>query len=351
MPNDSTAPIPSQVLNAFPALAVGVGQVHALGNHGGFSGARLWRVETAGGPLCLRAWPEGETEERLRFIHDLQRRAAQTLSFVPRGFDAQDGRSWLSTAGRLWELTSWLPGVADFRLRPGKQRLVAAVEALARMHEAWRGVAEGIPLLPIMAVQRRVRRLQEWTPRTLDDLALALKPNPGPVGCSESRRAVEQLRRWLAPAQHALERWQASKAPCQPCVADIWHDHVLFEQDHVSGIVDYGSVRTDTVTADLARLIGSLIGDDETMWHLALDAYERLRPLSPQVRALAGLLDWTGVVVGAGNWLRWLYLERRQYDDREGVMRRLQELVTRMEGWEKQPGPPIVFGRPGPLVE
>src|SRR5256885_2022918 len=31
--------------------------LHSLGNHGGFSGARLWRVEAGGASYCLRALP------------------------------------------------------------------------------------------------------------------------------------------------------------------------------------------------------------------------------------------------------------------------------------------------------
>jgi hypothetical protein len=46
-------------------------------------------------------------------------------------------------------------------------------------------------------------------------------------------------------------------------------------------------------------------------------------------------LDWTGIVVGAGNWLKWLCLENRQLDDPDRAVQRLAELVTRMEGWNE----------------
>jgi Ser/Thr protein kinase RdoA (MazF antagonist) len=120
-------------------------------------------------------------------------------------------------------------------------------------------------------------------------------------------------------------------------MSDIWHDHVLFTDHNVTGIVDYASVRMDHVAVDLARLIGSLVGDDKDRRQAALEAYAVIRPLSREERDLVDLLDWTGVVVGAGNWLRWLYLENRVFENVEGVIRRLSELVTRMESW-KRPG-------------
>ena len=73
-------------------------------------------------------------------------------------------------------------------------------------------------------------------------------------------------------------------APQQWVIADIWHDHVLFQDDEVSGLVDFGAVRTDAVSLDLARLLGSLIEDEPRRWSEALDAYQQDRPLSPGER-------------------------------------------------------------------
>ena len=45
--------------------------------------------------------------------------------------------------------------------------------------------------------------------------------------------------------------------------------------------------------------------------------------------------DETGTLLGATNWLRWLYHEGRRFEDRGAVARRLAELVTRIERWEQ----------------
>src|SRR5947209_4161414 len=86
-----------------------------LGNAGGFSGARLWRVTGGEDFFCLRAWPPSADARHLEEIHRLMGAArAAGLAFVPAVFPAADGRSWVADAGRLWELTAWMPGRADF---------------------------------------------------------------------------------------------------------------------------------------------------------------------------------------------------------------------------------------------
>ena len=94
-------------------------------------------------------------------------------------------------------------------------------------------------------------------------------------------------------------------------------------------------MKIDHVAVDLARLLGSLVGDDANQRAAALDAYRRLRPLTRAEEALVQALDETGVVVGLANWLKWLYREQRAYDDRAAVARKLAELVERAERWRE----------------
>ena len=120
----------------------------------------------------------------------------------------------------------------------------------------------------------------------------------------------------------------------QPCLCDVWHDHVLFESDVVTGLVDYGGVKTDHVAVDLARLLGSLVEDRAELRAAGLEAYSRVRPLSLQEEELVSVLDETGTLVGLITWLKWLYLEDKQFDDRNSAASRLQALVKRVERWK-----------------
>jgi len=111
---------------------------------------------------------------------------------------------------------------------------------------------------------------------------------------------------------------------------------VLFNGETVSGLIDYGEVKVDHVAVDLARLLGSMVGDDADQRSTALNAYLRCRSLSWEDQAVIGILDVTGTVVAVANWLKWLYRDEKVFEDRTAVARRLSELVERMEKWESR---------------
>ena len=116
-----------------------------------------------------------------------------------------------------------------------------------------------------------------------------------------------------------LTPWLTVPKPLQPCVCDPWHDHVLFTGDSVTGLIDFGSAKVDHVAVDLARLLGSLVGDDPHQWRMGISAYRRVRPFSDDERRLADVLDRTGTLLAATHWLRWSN-EGRRYDDPEAVL-------------------------------
>src|SRR5262249_8200329 len=73
----------SQVLGCYVRAQSGW-RTEALGNRGGFSGARIWRVHTPAGALCLRAGGPAQTREHLAGRHRLMHLARQAgHSFVP----------------------------------------------------------------------------------------------------------------------------------------------------------------------------------------------------------------------------------------------------------------------------
>lgn len=319
--------LPDDVLTLYPAALRGPATL--LGNHGGFSGACLFRVESAVGTLCLRLWPPGVHPSQITAVHALMRRAVDAgLDYVPRIHQATSGETLVRVADAYWELATWMPGRASFCDQRSPERLRAACVALARLHRVW---AEPVwRAMPCSGVERRLAVARDWLPRIGADWQPRADADDPVAPWAERAWTLVRLRLLELPA--LLTPWLARPMSQQPCLCDIWHDHVLFTGERVTGIVDFGSCKIDHVAVDLARLLGSLVGGDRAMWSAGLDAYAQVRPLDAEERALAEVLDRSGIVAAAANWLRWLYVEGRTYPERTAVARRVAALVERLEG-------------------
>jgi Ser/Thr protein kinase RdoA (MazF antagonist) len=95
-------------------------------------------------------------------------------------------------------------------------------------------------------------------------------------------------------------------------------------------LLDFGAMRGEHVAADVARLLGSLVEDDPVGWALGLSAYSAVRPLSESETVLVTAFDTSGVLLGGMNWLTWLYLEDRSFEDEASVAARLDYFVRRL---------------------
>ncbi len=354
----------------------------------GFSGAEVYRLETARGTLALRRWPaEHPSPERLSWIHTVLTQAVangfdrlplpiRTLSSATTesaAWQASSGDTFLSHAGHLWELAPWLPGEADFHRNPSAARLTAAMQALAHLHLAMadgrsnrppQGPSNCGPLNygPSPGLAARLAQLRELlsgaaetVPGTVSvslirsHLATIRESVPGTVSPTLLSAAHEILGHFarLAPD---LERQLAANVdrpvPLQPALRDIHDEHVLFVGDQVTGIVDFGAMREETVAGDIARLLGSLVGahgdafgselsvdtpsNRPRAWQAGLAVYEAVRPLSDTERELVPLFDQSALLLGAMNWLKWLFVEGRQFSDLARVHERLLKLLVQL---------------------
>ncbi len=145
--------------------------------------------------------------------------------------------------------------------------------------------------------------------------------------------AAQILRRYQQAAPSLIARMRSvvcRSVPLQICHGDLWHDHLLFTGERVSGLIDFGNLRLESPSSDVARLLGSLSGDDSTQWQIGLDAYQRLHSLTPAEHALLGVFDQSTVLLSGINWLRWIYIDRRQFTPWPRVEKRLKGIMARL---------------------
>jgi Ser/Thr protein kinase RdoA (MazF antagonist) len=304
-----------------------------LGNRGGFSGALIWRLQCPVHDFCLKAWPANDVSaERLGWIHELVEEArASGIDFLPKVIRTPAGESVVECNGWRWDVNTWKQGSADFHSRPTAERLQAACSSLAKLHRVWQANHGSVG--PCPGVRRRLDALQQWQELLAGGWRPVVHRND-PISSAVLHASIWVLDR-VAEAQRRLLPWRETPLPLHPCWCDPWHDNLLFTGDNLTGLIDYGSVKIDHAAVDLARMLGSLAGDDAEMWSIGLKAYESVRPLSKQDRDLLPILDYTGLVVAAVNWLRWLYHEGRMFPDRPAVGERLWEIVKRLAAIEK----------------
>lgn len=335
------------ILCMYPSLAGHTPQVDCMPQLG-FSGAQLWRISVAEPTntpptqstiYVLRRWPAGHpSPERLALVHEVLRAVhARGFDIVPLPQRTFDGKTWIHFDGHLWELTPWLPGQSDSNHPTQPRRLRAAFEALARFHElsgevrlAQNAGTRNTAFIP--AVWERCELAQKWRQVERGALGEAVAHSPPlPSALSSLAREILQLAVPLLPLlEEKLGAWRTYKAPLTPAIRDLHREHVLFTGEHVTGLIDFGALRIDSPLTDVARLLGSLAGDDPAARRCALEAYAAHRPLSLSQRQLIDLLDASNVVLGGLNWIKWLYLERRQFPSWPAVVRRLEEIVARL---------------------
>ncbi len=322
------------MLSAYPRLR-GLERVEALGNAGGFSGASLWRVWTAEGTFCLRRWPrEYPSQGQLEFVHAvLGHVAAKGFGLAPIPLETRRRNTFVRHEGHLWELTPWMPGESDLGRPPEVGRLRGAMEALRAFHAACQDFPLAGPLWGRSpGIARRSDQLARWLSGGLDRLRQSIQPGIWPELADRAHRICELVRSAGPIAAGLLLRAADVVTRMQPCMGDVWRDHVLFEGNRVSGLIDFGSMRVDNAAADVARLLGSMAEDDEGLWAAGLESYEAAGPMSPEERLLVEAFDRSTVVMSGINWVVWIYQERRAFEAVAEIPSRLDGIIRRLEG-------------------
>lgn len=237
------------------------------------------------------------------------------------------GETVVEEAGFLWELAPELPGRADYRTLPRRERLKAAARVLAQFHGATADFPMEVCQGPSPTVVERLDCLAYWRGSGVAALLEAVRRGVEP---DLDRRAWAIVQRFQAGADevdHLLRQAATLLVPLGPAIRDIWCDNVLFQGDEVAGIVDFGSMGADARAVDVARLIGSMAKECLESWQAGMEEYASVFPLDPTQRNLAVTLARSGAILGGMVWLDWVYVEKRHFEDASRVLRRLDDFV------------------------
>lgn len=269
----------------------------------GFSGAVVWKAVAADQQWAIRRWPPAMRDAaRLRQLHRLLAAIQPLLSFhSPVPVPNDQGATFMDHAGTLWQCEPWVKGQPIDSQAASSGQLAAIMKSLAEWHWA---AAKAVSELPSSvdsrfsvgrgipdSVQHRISRLQQWSPDVAASMLARLKhPDwlSAESGSELLQRLSEHVQFYQQTRSLGLDRLQQVALPTwlQPCLRDVWSDHVLLHQGRVTGLIDAAAASTDTIATDIARLVSSLAGSNSTIWRTCWFAYRQHR-LSLENRGVA----------------------------------------------------------------
>jgi Ser/Thr protein kinase RdoA (MazF antagonist) len=313
----------------------------------GFSGSRVFAVRRGSGALfVLKNFPTATLATHAAWVHGLMRHLrAAGVDAVPgvvaarperlRSGAAEGSTVAVDPEGVLWELVEFIAGSP--RRAPTETEAATALIELARLHVA-AATLPGAPPRPAPSpgVARRIDQARRLVAAPWHLLAPSAAALPNDAVHERLMRACEIFQTGGGRAAlDSIATHDTLPVLCQPVLRDLWSDHVLFAEDgRLAGFVDFHAAGCDTPATDLARLLGSWDASTgcgrETLadrWRGSLEAYETVRPLSPREWCLIPWLHATGVICGLDNWFCWLITDRREFDDMNRVLARLDRLL------------------------
>lgn len=291
---------------------------------GGLSGAAVWRVGRRDEVYAVRRWWAGIDPKHVAWITSTLRDAESSgLVFVAAPLWNDEGGWPLRDAHEgFWEAAPWKPGAPLSELPYSAAVVAEAATGLARLHRRWRHVTGGPPA-GRGALHERMTRLQ----------VLAAQPTrldrQTEVAWPELTELARRLPSAAARALAALEPYAGAEWEQQVVHGDARPEHFLLDGGRLTGLIDFGAMRRDTVLADVARLAGELSTGDAARRDELVAFYESAAQQPIDRRAVAAL-DLSGAVLSAENWRRWLTQKPADAFDAALVRQRLRSIGVRL---------------------
>lgn len=341
----SSASVSSTPVSSTPVLWAPLDPApRRIATHRGFSGAVVLQVRCrdrsgVATDWALRCTPSAKEDPvRTRSRAELlQCSFAAGVSQVAVPVRTVTGEWALQDGAWSIRCEPWKPGQSDYAQRPTLARLTAAMETLARWHQVVRThppTADWQPRTdrsPSLIARRDL--LAGWNDHRLAAVEQSLRSQPAGPLPDVAIPIVQKVSRVRDRLWPDLVAAAAQTFPLQACWGDLWHDHLLFEGDRLTGLIDAEAARVDSPLIDLARLLSSLHPDEPAAWSTALDVYTHSRALSAGERQALPVFDRSGALLSALTWLERLSRRAVSDDLQDRVTGRLSRLGERFERW------------------
>ncbi|MEM8734350.1 MAG: phosphotransferase, partial [Planctomycetota bacterium] len=287
---------------------------------GGLSSSSVFRCQGRAEQFCLRKWSGGVA--RFGHIQWIQSQIARAIAVgveaLPAHFRTVDGESLIADGDDVWELTEWKPGVADYLDFPSQSRLLAATRLLARFHSVFEPESR-VQVSP--AMEQRLQVLGDairWAAQVnwrstsfADSLTTGLSEDQSKLIEMNVQRTHVFLRENGERLHQRLQILAKEPIHCHFVLRDVWSDHLLYSQDEVTGMIDFGAARIDEPATDVARLLGSLEPVDVDRWMFGFEGYRSMCPAIQRERVV--MLDQVSTLLSANQWRIWVTEQQREF--------------------------------------
>lgn len=276
-------------------------------------------LETDDGPVFLRRLPIGTSPRWLNAIHEATAFLDRAgFSLFPR-FISTDAGDLAVLHGRRWfDLSVWPPGAPVRPESLSDAQLVNLARAIGRLHAAGEGApGPAVRTDWLTATQASTQRLA-WDPIARGKDAWQKPENLagyylGPASADLRVPSSETGREILDLARRTLAR--VGPAPLQALArqpptlthGDLWFDHVRFDGDTVTALLDLDTLGLRPPGGDVAALAADFALGDARRVELVIEAYRGERSLPPAAAAeLPDLAALRALGVIRARWSRWL---------------------------------------------
>lgn len=298
----------------------------------------VYRLETPASRYAMKRWPVTMERDRLSMIHRFQEHLAGCEKPITAGLIRwTNGETLLEADGVCWEITEWKSGLPIEEVgQANDEQIKQSAEAIALLHQQSASYETQTCKPPGLqqryeGMLKAVRPPNDKRVRFLDSISAHNKYLAANVLHDIHRRAMSVIPSILDP----MKRLAETPATCFWILRDVWREHILFRDNRLSGIIDFGAARIDWPGLDLVRAFGTLMFDSDPRWSTAVAHYSNLRSDGSVVFADLKAVHRASVALSALQWLDWFAEGHFDWTNRQSqTWNRILEIQRQLEDFQ-----------------